>query len=420
MNTKASCPFSKQSSPFLDPTRVQFNGGEDFLANDIRAIAGDGGVVWQKLDEHGDGFWVVTKMADCVALFDEEGALSSADGAFLVNFPAASIEMLGNAGIIFMDGPEHERLRLIVSRIFKRSYLAKSEAWLTDVAHDLILNATGKKINAVEEICDVFPVRAISNFFGFDDASTAIMLVDGKRLGEALASGDFNFLTSSESTECIGRVMTSIMDLISRQKISDEKTALHDMLYEDDGSLTLNDIDSAVIVLQLFIGAFKTVRDILSTITYRVAIMPGILDELRENPGRIDAFLDEVLRLDPPTRMLRKNAGRDLLVGGQQIKKGDKIAFYYASANIDNDYDLAGCPAVFNHKRETQPYNMTFGRGKHFCLGSHFAKLQMRVYLTALVQHASDIRLAGNPLREPTYMFNSWERLEVIIVGRDG
>ena len=128
----------------------------------------------------------------------------------------------------------------------------------------------------------------------------------------------------------------------------------------------------------------------------------SLMKALMENPDQRQALLadrelipsavEEALRMFPAFSHFRRTASRDVELGGQQIKEGDKVALWYPSSNRDEDvYDD---PHTFDVRRN--PEHQAFGAGgRHFCLGTALARLELRVLLEETLDRFPEMEPAG-------------------------
>ncbi len=111
-----------------------------------------------------------------------------------------------------------------------------------------------------------------------------------------------------------------------------------------------------------------------------------------EDPSLIPLAVEEMLRYDPPIVFQRRTATRDAEVAGVAVKKGQKVVSYYGAANRDPEvYDD---PDTFDIHRSPNPH-LTFGAGRHFCLGSHLARAELVTMFTAIMKRMPDLHPAG-------------------------
>jgi cytochrome P450 len=125
-----------------------------------------------------------------------------------------------------------------------------------------------------------------------------------------------------------------------------------------------------------------------------IAENPDQLAALRRRPELVESTVEEVVRWATPVNYMRRTAARDVELCGRQIRKGDHLVLFYASANRDEDvYDD---PFRFRVDRDPNPH-LGFGIGEHFCLGAHLARRSQRTLFAELARRLETVELAGEP-----------------------
>jgi cholest-4-en-3-one 26-monooxygenase len=120
---------------------------------------------------------------------------------------------------------------------------------------------------------------------------------------------------------------------------------------------------------------------------------------------------DEILRWSSPVLHFRRTATRDVEVGGQAIRAGDKVVIWYVSANFDEE--VFADPLRFDVGRRPNPHVTFGGGGPHFCLGAHLARLEVQVMFDELLPRLADIELLGPAERMRTNFTNALKRMPV-------
>ena len=121
---------------------------------------------------------------------------------------------------------------------------------------------------------------------------------------------------------------------------------------------------------------------------------PEQWDLLRAQPNRIQNAVEEMVRLCTPIRGLSRYVAQDTYVEGVGLTAGDRVWVLFASAN--RDPNVFPSPNTFDVTRQTSRH-MGFGQGKHFCLGMHLARAEMRILLETLIGRVRRFHLDGEP-----------------------
>jgi cytochrome P450 len=150
-----------------------------------------------------------------------------------------------------------------------------------------------------------------------------------------------------------------------------------------------------------FTAGHDTTKNALAGGLHAFVDNPGELRRLRENPDLTASAVEEVLRWATPVNTMMRTAAQDVELHGRQIKAGDPLVLFYASANRDED--VFDDPFTFRIDREPNRH-LAFGIGEHFCLGAHLARMSQRALFREVAQRVEWIE----PTAEPTWIASSF------------
>jgi cholest-4-en-3-one 26-monooxygenase len=165
-------------------------------------------------------------------------------------------------------------------------------------------------------------------------------------------------------------------------------------------------------------GYFVLMLAVAGNETTRNAISHGML-AFFDNPDQWELFkaerpetaADEVIRWGTPVTVFQRTAVADAELGGQQVKKGQRLGLFYRSGNFDED--VFDHPERFDIRRDPNPHLGLGGFGAHYCLGASLAKLEIGLIFNAIADAMPDIRKAGQPERLRSGWLNGIKRLPV-------
>lgn len=153
-------------------------------------------------------------------------------------------------------------------------------------------------------------------------------------------------------------------------------------------------------VRQVLVVGIVAPMVMLGSVALHFAEHPELLAQLREQPERLDAAVEEFLRLYSPYRGFARTATQDICLHGRDVLAGEPIALTYASANRDES--VFPNPDEFQWNRPNLGEHLAFGRGPHFCAGAHLARLELKLALQTIVNSIRSIRVLG-PVRYCPY-----------------
>jgi cytochrome P450 len=179
--------------------------------------------------------------------------------------------------------------------------------------------------------------------------------------------------------------------LIARRKAEGPRGDVIDAVLDAEIEGRPITLPEAIGTIQLLIlGGLETTAGVLGTAMLRFCEQPSILDRIREHPEQLNEIVEELLRLDGSFICIGRTARRDTSLGGHEVKEGQRVIMYWASANRDEaEFES---PDEFNPDRERNRH-IAFGAGPHRCVGSNLARMNLRVALDVIAQRLRDVRL---------------------------
>ncbi len=360
-----------------------------------------------------EGYWAVTRHADVMAVSKAPEVYSSWANTALIRFQEGttreSIE-LQRLILLNIDPPEHTKLRGIVSRGFTPRAIGSLRQALTERASRIVATAlesgTG---DFVADVASELPLQAICELIGVPQQDRGkIFSWSNRMMGyDDRARGDDDDVAAA--TEIIGYSMAMAED---RHACPRDDIVTKLISAEIDGQ-HLSDDEFGFFVLLLAVAGNETTRN---------AIALGML-AFFDHPEqwelfaaeRPDTAADEIVRWATPVTAFQRTAVADAVLGGQQIKAGQRVGLFYRSANFDEE--VFERPERFDIGRSPNPHLGYGGLGTHYCLGANLARLEIELIFNAIADAMPGIRRAGDPVRLRSGWINGLKRLPVSYTG---
>lgn len=327
-------------------------------------------------EEH--GFYALSRYADVVAAFRDDLRFSSADGVSLD--PAATGPQAARVmSFLAMDEPRHGRMRRLVSRGFTPRRVADLEPRvraITDAHLAAALEQTS--FDFIDDIAAKVPMDVVSELLGVPEADRAEL----RRLADLVVhreEGVFDVPPAAASASI--ELAVYYLDLIAarrKQPRDDLTSALLEV--EIDGERLTDDELGGFLFLMVVAGN-ETTTKLLGHCWYWGWRNPEQLAKPLTDRAAVAAWVDETLRYDNSTQMLARTTTADVVVGDVVIPAASRVLLLVGSANRD---DLVfPNPDRYDLDRDTSEL-LSFGSGRHFCLGASLARLEAKVVLEQL------------------------------------
>ena len=166
-----------------------------------------------------------------------------------------------------------------------------------------------------------------------------------------------------------------------------------------------------MVLITLMVAGNETTRNALSGSMEILIRQPEIRDRLVSHPELIPDAVEEFLRVVSPVHSFARTATSDTILGGQEIKAGQKVLMLYPSGNRDEEAFEAPDEVRIDRK----PTHLAFGIGHHFCLGANLARMELRIALRELLRRLPDMAFAdAGPVIEAHALVRTCKRMKVL------
>lgn len=395
MTIKETIPNSVQAlCPHIDlvnPDSYQTTPFEWF-----KELRSDHPVIWHEDPDSGVGFWALTKREDLDFVSRNPDLFSSAArGCAFVEQGEEEMSMLRNM-ILNMDPPEHIGFRKLIAAAFKPKTIKAMEPFLRETARAILDRVARKgECEFVSEVAVPLPMATICHLVGADqsDADTIMGWAD------ACLGGDDPEVTveGTDLWTATKEIFVYSKMLADKYRGSDAKNLTVTLVNANVDGDALTDEQFGYFFFLLLIAGIETTRTATTTGMKLMIEHPDQLQKILDDPSLIPHAVEEVLRYDAPVIQFRRTAMQDVELRGKTIKKGDKVVFFYSSAN--HDEDVFAEPEKFDVTRgvdtNLQRDHRAFGTGEHFCLGAHLARLQLKVMYEEMFPRLRNPKFAG-------------------------
>jgi cytochrome P450 len=301
---------------------------------------------------------------------------------FSSNMSAVDLQNIRPLIPLQIDPPDHKKYRKILDPLFAPQRMAEIEAPVVELVNDLI-DGFGDRtaINFATEFSTRFPTQVFLTLLGLplEDLPTFLAMKDGiirpnHVVGTAFGSDEA--ITFQKATaDSIYEYFEGVLD--ERQREPQEDLLSRFLVTEVDGhQLTRHEILD--ICFLLLIAGLDTVTATLDCMYAFLADHPDHRRQLVDDPAIIPSAVEEMLRWETPVMGIVRAAVADAEIGGCPIAKGDHVIALLGSANTDEEAVEDADQVRFD--REVNRH-IAFGGGIHRCLGSHLARLELRVAL---------------------------------------
>lgn len=366
-----------------------------------------------KITEYPDeeGFWSVTKAEDIHEVSrDWQTYSSEVGGVTLLRHAIMPLE-LQQAMFIGMDPPKHDRLKALFQRGFTPKRIADHEEAIRQITIEALDRLGDRETcDLVTDLAQPVVSRVIGSFMGIDPEDDATW---ARIMNTTLGGGDpdlnpegIDSIMRKEVPELFERCRRLIE--ARRESPTDDLTSV--LVHAELEGKGLEEHEIVMGFFLLMAAGNDSTKATYCSGMRALLENPDQKQLLLDDPSLIPGAVEEALRMFPAFAHFGRTTTRDTELHGQKIAKGEKVAMWYVSSNRDED--VYEDPDRFDVTRN--PEHQAFGAGgRHFCLGTALARLELRILIEETLKRYPDIQLDGTPAYVESPFVNQLKTLPV-------
>jgi len=315
--------------------------------------------------------------------------------------------------MINFDDPYHKRRRNLVSRGFTPRRVAAREPKLRGLARGLVERALGLgRFDFVKEVAAPLPMMAIGDMLGVrpEDRELLLRWSDDLILGTSQTAAPEAAAAAARAFRDYAAYARGV--IAERRRSGSREDLIGVLVHAEIDGERLDDEALIHETLLILVGGDETTRHVISGGVHQLMRHPRQWRLLAEEPAAMACAVEEMLRWATPIQNMNRTATRDVALGGQRIREGDKVLLLYPSANRDEEV----FPEPFRFDVTRRPNDhLAFGYGAHFCLGATLARLELRVLFEELLARIPGLEPRGPepPALRPSNFITGIESLPV-------
>ncbi|MFN8052096.1 MAG: cytochrome P450 [Acidimicrobiales bacterium] len=338
-------------------------------------------------------FWALSRHADVAAAFRDSARFSSADGVSLDKL-ASGPNAHKTMSFLAMDPPRHTRMRSLVARGFTPRRVVELEPRIREIAVEYLDAARDlDSFDIISDFAGRLPMDVISEMMGVPVADR----MELRRLADLLVHREEGVEDVPQSgIEAAITLFGYYSDMIAerRARPTDDLTSAL-LVAEIDGD-RLDDADIVAFMFLMVVAGNETTTKLLGNSLYWAWRNPDQRAAVWGGDQPIEAWVEETLRYDTSSQMLARTTLVDVEVAGGVVPAGDRVLLLVGSANRDGD--VFDAPDDYRIGRDTTQ-GVSFGLGRHFCMGASLARLEARVALEEFHTRFSGYDLDADGIR---------------------
>ncbi|MFC9977147.1 cytochrome P450 [Spirillospora sp. NPDC127200] len=329
------------------------------------------------------GFWALSRHADVAAAFRDHATFSSSNGVSLE--PSAwGPHAHRTMSFLALDPPRHTRMRALVSKGFTPRRVKDLQDGVLELTRRYLDPLLDKReCDFVADFAGLLPMDVISQMMGVPEGDRA----EVRRLADVVVHREEGLNdVPPAGMEAALTLVGYYQDMVAERRRAPRQDLTSALLGADIDGDRLTDREVIAFLFLMVVAGNETTTKLLANALYWGARNPAQAAKPFADPARVDDWVEETLRYDTSSQMLARTVARDVTLHGRRVPEGERMLLLVGSANRDprvferpDDYDL---------DRDTSQL-ISFGGGRHFCLGANLARLEARIVLTELARRVA-------------------------------
>lgn len=324
------------------------------------------------------------------------------------------VNILLPPSMLVTEPPDHTRYRRLVSRAFTVRAVEHMRVKITETAQQLIEGLQKENlslsVDLVARYCGLLPVTVIAELLGIPSHERTWLRDLGDAMAPTLDSG-LAWSTHRRAERAIIEFDAWLDNHVARLRANPGDDLLSQLATLSDGAESLDEVEIKAIAGLLLVAGFETTVNLLSNGIKLLLDHPDQLVLLREKSGLWSNAVDEILRYDPAVTAIGRVSLRDTQAMGVHVPASTLVIL----SGGNRDPKVFTNPHVFDITRVNAKDHLTFGGGRHFCLGAALARMEGEIGLRTLFENFPAIALAPGAERASGNILRGWAQLPTIL-----
>jgi cytochrome P450 len=351
---------------------------------------------------HWDPFlhsWIVTRYEDVVTVLRDFSAARTPTPEQLASIGLADLNPIAKVMVkqmLFLDPPSHTRIRSLAACAFTPQRVAALRNRIQQIADDLLDRvAPAGKMDIIADLAEPLPAIVTAEMLGVPVADHRKLKNWSADFAEMLGNFQHNPEHVSRMLESVERLTSYFHGAIHSQQGESRRGLVHSLMTAECAGDRLTEEEIVANCIVTMVGGQETTTNLIGNGTLTLLRHPDELQRLRADLTLIPSAVEEMLRFESPSQHTARLAPRDLVLGGQQIRKRQATIAVMAAGN--RDPRRFPDPNRFDITRKDNRH-LAFGWAAHFCFGAPLARIEGQVTFERLLRRFANLALDPAPL----------------------
>jgi len=343
--------------------------------------------------------WVVTRYADVMEVLHTFSADRTHTPEKLNAMGLAELSPIARLMVqqmLFMDPPQHTRLRKLASHAFTPARVAVLRAHIREIVGRLLdqVQASGH-MDVIGDLADPLPSIVTAEMLGVPVADREQLKAWTVDFAEMLGNFQHNPERAPRMLRTVHEMTTYLHDTVRRQRAEPREGLVHSLMTAEVNGDRLTDDEVVATCIVTMVGGQETTTNLIGNGVLTLLRHPEELARLRSDLSLVPSAVEEMLRYESPSQHTGRLAPEDRELGGRLIRKRQAVMAVMAAAN--RDPERFPDPDRFDICRPDNRH-LAFGYAAHFCFGAALARIEGQEAFEAMLARLPNLQLAPEPL----------------------
>ena len=301
---------------------------------------------------------------------------------------------LETVSMLFLDPPQHTRIRSIFTRTFTPRRIENLRPKIQRMCDQILDRAASRgRMELMSELAAPLPVTVIAELLGFPAKDYVRIKKWSDEMAEALGLNP-SLDQQARAQRARDEMREYFAHVVEHLRTTPGDNLLSALLAPENEVMNPDELFANSILL--LAAGHETTTNLIGNGMLALLRHPDQLRDLRDNPQIIDTAVEELLRYDPPVQWTSRVAGETIELRGKTLQRGDIVLGSVGSANRDPEVFID--PDRLDLRRADNKH-LAFGTGIHFCLGAALARMEGQVVIGSLLARFPNVWLAKQKIR---------------------
>lgn len=352
---------------------------------------------------HWDPFlhaWVITRYADVAAVLQSFSAKCAPAPQRLESMGLSSLDRIGRVMVLqhlFMDPPDHTRLRGVCSQAFTPHRVERLRGRIQQIVNSLIEpHLTVGRIELMAHLANPLPAIVSAEILGLPSSDHEQLKVWSADFAEVLGNFQHNPDRASRMLRSLDETTAYFREAIHRERNRPTGDSMISVLAtaKIDGTRLSEELIIANCIL-LMVGAQETTPNLIGNGMLTLLRYPVDFERLRSDPSLLPSAIEEMLRFEAPSQHTTRIPREDTRLGDKDISRGQSVIAVIGAAN--RDPERFPDPDQFDAARKDNKH-LAFGAGPHYCFGAPLGRMEASIAFSTIMKRMSKLSLASDRL----------------------